>query len=51
MLDGSQIAAGDGQLVLRLAPEHRPLASGKARTAADALARALKYTVTFEVNP
>ena len=50
VLDGSQIAAEDGHLVLRLAPEHRPLASGKARTAADALARALGSKLSFETN-
>ena len=50
VLDGSQIAAGEGHLVLRLAPEHRPLASGKARTAADALARALGSKLSFETN-
>ena len=50
VLDGSQIAAEDGHLVLRLAPVHRPLASGKARTAADALARALGSKLSFETN-
>ena len=50
VLDGSRLAAEDGRLVLRLAPEHRPLASGKARTAAGALARALGRAITFEVN-
>ena len=50
VLDGSQLAAEGGGLVLRLAPEHRPLASGKARTAAHALARSLKCTLTVEAN-
>ena len=51
VLDGSRLAAEDRRLVLRLAPEHRPLASGKARAAADALARALGCTLSFETNP
>ena len=50
VLDGSRLAAEDGRLVLRLAPEHRPLVSGKARAAADALARALGCTPAFEVT-
>lgn len=50
VLDGSQIAAGDDRLVLRLAPEHRPLASGKARSAADALARALGCKLSVETD-
>ena len=50
VLDGSHLGAEDHRLVLRLAPEHRPLASGKARTAAGALARALGRAITFEVN-
>jgi len=50
VLDGSQLAQEGGGLVLRLGPEHRPLASGKARAAAHALARSLKCTFTVEVS-
>ena len=41
VLDGSRIALEGGRLTLRLAPGNRALASGKARSAAEALARAL----------
>ena len=48
VLDGSQLAAEDGRLVLRVAPEHLPLLSGKAQSAADALARAVGCTLLLE---
>ncbi len=41
VLDGSRIALEGGRLTLRLAPGNQALASGKARSAAEALARAL----------
>ena len=50
VLDKSQIAAEDGRLVLRLAPEHRPLASGKALSAAEALARTLGCSLSLETG-
>ena len=48
VLDGSHLAAEGERLQLRVAPEHRPLVSGKAQSAADALARALGATLSLE---
>ena len=50
VLDGSRLAAEEDRLVLRIAPEHRPLVSGKAQSAADALARALGCTLSLETG-
>ena len=50
VLDGSELAAGEGRLRLRVASEHRPLVSGKARSAAEALARALGCTLCVEAK-
>ena len=50
VLDGSELAAEDGRLVLRLTARHRPLASGKAQSAAEALARALDCTLSLETG-
>ena len=50
VLDGSQLAADGRRLTLTLAPAHGPLASGKARSAADALARALHCTLSIETG-
>ena len=49
VLDDSRLALeGDDRLALRLAPRHRPLAAGKARAAAEALARALGRELRIE---
>ena len=48
VLDGSHLATEDERLVLRVAPEHRPLVSGKAQSAAEALARALDRNLSLE---
>ena len=48
VLDGARIAVEGDRLMLRLRPEHRPLASGKARAAAEALARTLDCTFSLE---
>ena len=48
VLDGSRLVAEGDRLVLRIAPAHRPLVSGKAQSAADALARALGCTLSLE---
>ena len=50
VLDGSELAAEDGRLVLRLAARHRPLVSGKAQSAAEALARALDCSLCVEAS-
>ena len=50
VLAGSHLSAESGRLALRLAPEHRPLASGKAKSTADALARALGCTLSLETG-
>ena len=50
VLDASRLTADGSRLTLRLAPEHLPLASGKARAAADALARALGCTLALETG-
>ena len=52
VLDDSRLALEEGdRLTLRLAPRHRPLAAGKARAAAAALARALACTLHVEDVP
>ena len=48
VLDASHMAAENGRLTLRLAPAHRPLASGKASAAAETLARALDCMLCLE---
>ena len=48
VLDGAGIAVEGARLMLRLRPEHLPLASGKARSAAEALARTLDCTFSLE---
>ena len=48
VLDGSELAADDERLVLRVAPEHLALLSGKAQSAAEALARALGRTLSLQ---
>ena len=50
VLDGSELAAEDDRLVLRVATEHLPLVSGKAQSAAEALARALGCTLSLETT-
>ena len=50
VLDGSQLAAEGERLVLRVASEHRALVSGKAQSAAEALARALGCTLSLEAG-
>ena len=50
VLEGSALTAEDGRLVLRVAPEHLPLASGKAQSAAEALARSLARTLCVEAS-
>ena len=50
VLDESGIAQEGGRLSLRLAPAHRALASGKALSAAEALARALDCTLSLETD-
>ena len=50
VLDASHIEANGGRLTLSLAPAHRPLASGKAQSAAEALARALGCTLSIATD-
>ena len=50
VLDGSALAAANDRLVLQVAPEHLPLVSGKAQSAAEALARALGRTLSVETT-
>ena len=50
VLDGSRLSAEGDRLTLRLAPTHEALVSGKARSAADALARALGCTLSLEAG-
>ena len=50
VLEGSALTADDGLLTLRVAPEHLPLVSGKAQSAAEALARTLARTLCVEAS-
>ena len=48
VLDDSQLSAEGDRLVLRVAAGHEPLASGKAKSAADALARSIDRELALE---
>ena len=48
VLDGSHLSAEGDRLVLKLAAAHEPLASGKAKSAADALARSIDRELALE---